>query len=38
MCFINVKNNFDAKSYYVGATVRDLCEARDNCCSEPLAY
>ena len=26
-----VNNNFDAECYYVGATVRELCEARDNC-------
>ena len=26
-----VNNNFDAECYYVGTTVRELCEARDNC-------
>ena len=27
-----VKNNFDIECYYVGTTVRELCEARDNGC------
>ena len=27
-----VKHNFDAESFYVGTTIRELCEARDNCC------
>ena len=27
-----VKHNFDAESFYVGNTIRKLCEARDNCC------
>ena len=26
-----VKHNFDAESFYVGTTIRELCEARDNC-------
>ena len=29
-----VKTNFDAEGYYVGTTVRELCEARDNCCPQ----
>ena len=29
-----VKHNFDAESFYVGNTIRELCEARDNCCSQ----
>ena len=31
---IYVKHNFDAESFYVGNTIRELCEARDNCCSQ----
>ena len=31
-----VKNNFDAECYYVGTTVRELCEARDNGCPQFL--
>ena len=31
-----VKNNFDAECYYVGTTIRELCEARDNCCPQFL--
>ena len=27
-----VKHNFEAESFYVGTTIRELCEARDNCC------
>ena len=28
-----VKHNFDAESFYVGTTIRELCEAlHDNCC------
>ena len=27
-----VKHNFDAESFYVGTTFRELCEVRDNCC------
>ena len=29
-----VKHNFDAESFYVGTTIRELCEARDNCCPQ----
>ena len=29
---IYVKHNFDAESFYVGNTIRELGEARDNCC------
>ena len=29
-----VKHNFDAESFYVGATIRESCEARDNCCPQ----
>ena len=31
---IYVKHNFDAESFYVGNTTSELCEARDNCCSQ----
>ena len=31
---IYVKHNFDAESFYVGTTIRELCEARDNCCPQ----
>ena len=31
---IYVKHNFDAESFYVGNTISELCEARDNCCSQ----
>ena len=31
---IYVKHNFDAELFYVGNTIRELCEARDNCCSQ----
>ena len=31
---IYVKHNFDAESFYVGNTNRELCEERDNCCSQ----
>ena len=32
---IYVKHNFNAESCYVGSTIRELCEARDNyCCSQ----
>ena len=31
---IYVKHNFDAESFYVGNTIGELCEARDNCCSQ----
>ena len=31
---IYVQQNFDAESIYVGNTIRELCEARDNCCSQ----
>ena len=27
-----VKHNFDAELFYVGNTIRELCEARDNYC------
>ena len=29
---IYVKHNFDTESFNVGNTIRELCEARDNCC------
>ena len=29
-----VKHNFDSESFYVGNAIRELCEARDNCCSQ----
>ena len=28
------KHNFDAELFYVGITIRELCEARDNCCPQ----
>ena len=31
-----VKNNFDVECYYVGTTVRELCEERDNGCPQFL--
>ena len=31
---IYVKHNFDAELFYVGNTIRELCEARDNYCSQ----
>ena len=31
---MNVKQNFDAESFCVGTTIRELCEARDNCCPQ----
>ena len=36
MMDIYVKNNFDAECYYVGTTVRELCEARDYGCPQFL--
>ena len=29
-----VKHNVDAESFYVGNMIRELCEARDKCCSQ----
>ena len=29
-----VKHNFDVASFYVGTTIRELCEAPDNCCPQ----
>ena len=29
-----VKHDFDSESFYVGNTIREVCEARDNCCSQ----
>ena len=34
--FKYVKYNFDAECYYVGTTIRELCEARDNGCPQFL--
>ena len=31
---MHFKHNFDAESFYVGNTIRELCEARDNCCTQ----
>ena len=31
---IYVKHNFNAESLYVGTTIRELCEARDNFCPQ----
>ena len=31
---IYVKHNFNAESFYVGTTIRELCEARDNFCPQ----
>ena len=31
---IYVKHNFETESFYVGNTIRKLCEARDNCCTQ----
>ena len=31
---IYVKHNLDAESFYVGNTIRELCEARDKCCPQ----
>ena len=28
--------NFDEESFYVGTTIRELCEARDHCCPQFL--
>ena len=33
---VYVKNNFNAECYYVGTTIRELCEARDNGCQQFL--
>ena len=30
------KHNFDTESYYVGTTMRELYEVRDNCCPQFL--
>ena len=27
---MSVKHNFDAESFYLGTTIRELCEARDS--------
>ena len=29
-----VKHNRDAELFYEGTTIRELCEARDNCCPQ----
>ena len=29
-----VKHNFDAELFYLGTTIRELCEARDNYCPQ----
>ena len=31
---MSAKHNVDAESFYVGTTIRELCESRDNCCSQ----
>ena len=29
-----VKHNFDAEPFFVGTMIGELCESRDNCCSQ----
>ena len=34
MIDIYVKHNFDAESFCIGNTIRELCLTRDNCCPQ----